>query len=131
MVVCPIHRQRAAIHQNHHQRLARSFQSSEQCLFFCRQAEVGAIATFEAGQVDLHLFTLKFRRDADDRNDYIGLTRRGCGFKTGIGAYRQPHQLRAKSTSQELDLHGVAMSFFQRDSQFLRVGIMQHRIVHD
>ncbi len=131
MVVGPIHRQRAAIHQDNHQRLARPFQSSEQRFLLCRQVETGAIPTFESGHVDFHLFALKLRGDADHRHDYIGLTRRGSSFETRIGAHRQPYQLGSKSSSQILDFHRVAMSFRQSEGDFLRVGIVQDRIVHD
>src|SRR5450631_4934176 len=109
MVIGPIHRERAAVHQNNDERLARSFQGSEERFFFRRKVEAGAIPTLEPGYVDLHLLALKLRRDADYCNHYVGLTRRGRSFETRIGTHRQPYQLCPEPAAQIFNLHRIAM----------------------
>ena len=92
----PIHRECAAVHEHHHQRLARP-QSSEKRLLLFRQIKVGAITALKSGHLDFHLFAFEFGRDSNHRDHRVCLL--GCRDRIPDGVHKgsQPDQFDASS----------------------------------
>src|SRR5437588_10979747 len=63
MLRCPIHRKCAAVHEHNHKRLTSFAQGLEKRSFFGGEIEAGAISTFKAGNLHLHLLSLKVGSD--------------------------------------------------------------------
>src|SRR4029077_5552134 len=97
MIVGPIHGQGAAVHEYNDKWFAGSLERSQQCLFFSRKIEAGAVTSAETGQLQLHFLALKLRGNAYDRDDRVGLSRCRYGFHERISARREPDQLRRTS----------------------------------
>ena len=77
----PVHAQRAAVHQHHHQRLACAPDRFQQSFLRFGQVETGAVAAQKARLADRHLLALELARDSHHRDHNVGFP--GCGQSFG------------------------------------------------
>src|SRR5580704_3905898 len=80
MLVFPVDGDGAAIEHNQDDWFAGSDDGADQVLLDFGQVEAGAVAAFEAVDVDIHFFSLQSGGEAHTENDRIRLAGGGQGF---------------------------------------------------
>ncbi len=104
--VDPVDSQRAAIHKNHGEWLARGSYPFNQFLFRRRKIDAGAISAKESWLGHRHLLTLQRTRNAHNRDHHVSIL---CGcqcFGRRRVVHLGPNQLRVRSASHDAVVNG-------------------------